>query len=200
MGCGASRPATKDAPIEERHTNGTAIASSNSGPAAINTAEHQPEHTSVKPAALNISSLVPIEFGLVKGLEYGDKTAPALLVVQVSGTSSELQLFTSNSPRTSDPQSKLVQEWWGINDDIKEKAMMLHAKGGCRVFIPDIYKGKSTVEVAEAKHVSPAPQVCCDRCVKWCSLCILYVHWSLECCSAASTNGWSTSDLSSLRC
>jgi len=42
---------------------------------------------------------VPIEFGLVKGLEYGDKTAPALLVVQVGGTSSELQLFTSNSPQ-----------------------------------------------------------------------------------------------------
>ncbi|KAL0049168.1 hypothetical protein WJX82_008011 [Trebouxia sp. C0006] len=126
MGCGASRPATKDAPIEELHTNGTAIATSNSGPAATNTAEHQPEHTSVKPAAPSTSLLVPIEFGLVKGLEYGDKTAPALLV---------------------------VQEWWGINDDIKEKAMMLHAKGGCRVFIPDIYKGKSTVEVAEAKHM-----------------------------------------------
>jgi len=177
MGCGASRPATKDAPIEERHTNRTAIATSNSGPAATNTAEHQPEHTSVKPAAPSTSSLVPIEFGLVKGLEYGDKTAPALLVVQVSGTSSELQLFTSNSPHN--PQSNLVQEWWGINDDIKEKAMMLHAKGGCRVFIPDIYKGKSTVEVAEAKHVSPAPQHCCDRCTKW-SLILVHTVYSLE--------------------
>ncbi len=106
MGCGAFRPATKDAPIEERHTNGTAIATSNSGPAATNTAEHQPEHTSVKPAAPSISSLVPIEFGLVKGLEYGDKTAPALLVVQVSGTSSELQLFTSNSPHNLRPTVK----------------------------------------------------------------------------------------------
>ncbi len=49
-----------------------------------------------------------------------------------------------------------VQEWWGVNEDIKEKAMMLHQKGECRVLIPDIYKGKSTVEVAEAKHVRGA--------------------------------------------
>lgn len=52
----------------------------------------------------------------------------------------------------------MFQEWWGVNEDIKEKAMMLHQKGGCRVFIPDIYKGKSTVEVAEAKHVSHADE------------------------------------------
>lgn len=50
-----------------------------------------------------------------------------------------------------------AQEWWGINEDIKEKAMMLHQRGGCRVFIPDIYKGKTTVEVAEAKHVRIRP-------------------------------------------
>ncbi len=106
MGCGASKPATKDAPIEERHTNGTAIATSKGGAAATNTAEHQPEHTSVKPAAPSTSLLVPIEFGLVKGLEYGDKTAPALLVVQASGTSSELQLFIPNSPHNLTPTVK----------------------------------------------------------------------------------------------
>ena len=47
-----------------------------------------------------------------------------------------------------------MQEWWGINEDIKEKALQLHQKGGWRVFIPDLYEGKVTVEVAEAKHVS----------------------------------------------
>lgn len=37
-----------------------------------------------KQAPLPTNRLVPVEFGLVKGLEYGDKSAPALLVVQVS--------------------------------------------------------------------------------------------------------------------
>ena len=47
------------------------------------------EHNSMSDAAkkqapLPTNRLVPVEFGLVKGLEYGDKSAPALLVVQVS--------------------------------------------------------------------------------------------------------------------
>lgn len=122
MGCGASQPVTKDAmPIEEKQGNGTNMtASTQQNPAGIKTTEH------AQTAALPTSMLTPVEFGLVKGWEAGDKTSPALLV---------------------------VQEWWGINEDIKEKAMMLHQKGNCRVFIPDLYKGKTTVEVAEAKHM-----------------------------------------------
>ena len=34
---------------------------------------------------------------------------------------------------------------------------MLHQQGGCRVFIPDIFKGKTTLEIAEAKHVRSQP-------------------------------------------
>lgn len=75
----------------------------------------------------------------------------------------------------------MLQEWWGINEDIKEKAMTFHQKGGCRVFIPDIYKGKTTVEVAEAKHVSlcSASLTCCCPAV----FCILLV---VNLCSALS--------------
>ena len=70
---------------------------------------------------------------------------------------------------------KILQEWWGINEDIKEKAMMLHQTGGCRVFIPDIFKGKTTLEVAEAKHVRPPAEVllvpaCCCPTVSACCL------------------------------
>ncbi|KAL3143921.1 hypothetical protein ABBQ32_003737 [Trebouxia sp. C0010 RCD-2024] len=122
MGCGSSKPATKDAtPIEK-------AASEPVGPigARKKTSEPGSENIAKKLSPLPTSGLVPVEFGLVKGLEFGPKSAPALLV---------------------------VQEWWGINEDIKEKAMMLHQRGGCRVFIPDIYKGKTTVEVAEAKHM-----------------------------------------------
>ena len=34
---------------------------------------------------------------------------------------------------------------------------MLHQQGGCRVFISDIFKGKITLEIAEAKHVRSQP-------------------------------------------
>lgn len=79
MGCGSSKPATKDAaPIEQ--------ASQPTGPGAATTktSKHGSVSNSAKKLSpLPTSSLVPVEFGLVKGLEYGDKSAPALLVVQV---------------------------------------------------------------------------------------------------------------------
>lgn len=83
MGCGSSKPATKDAaPVEQSE----GVPSTSAGPTQAKT--KTPEHNSTsslakKKAPLPTSGLTPIEFGLVKGLEYGDKTAPALLVVQV---------------------------------------------------------------------------------------------------------------------
>ena len=84
MGCGSSKPATKDAaPIEQAE----GVTTTSIGPAQAKS--KTPEHNSTssmanKKTLLPTSGLAPIEFGLVKGLEYGDKTAPALLVVQVS--------------------------------------------------------------------------------------------------------------------
>ena len=156
MGCGASQPVTKDAmPIEEKQTNGTNMtASTQQNPAGIKTTEH------AQTAPLPTSMFTPVEFGLVKGWEAGDKTSPALLVIQVVKAFGPLVLFQplmSSLAVLLTVTAWLAQEWWGINEDIKEKAMMLHQKGNCRVFIPDLYKGKTTVEVAEAKHVSTNP-------------------------------------------
>ena len=67
-------------PIEEKQLNGTTTASARGDRAEAKTAEH----TSTKQELLPTSNLLPIEFGLVKGWECGSKTAPALLVVQVS--------------------------------------------------------------------------------------------------------------------
>jgi hypothetical protein len=46
----------------------------------------------------------------------------------------------------------LVQEWWGVTDDLKEIAVDI-SKRSYRALIPDLYKGKVGVEVEEAKHV-----------------------------------------------
>ena len=77
MGCGSSKPATKDpAPIEQAATVGP-------GGAETKTPQHGSVNIAKKLSPLPTSELVPVEFGLVKGLEYGPKSAPALLVVQV---------------------------------------------------------------------------------------------------------------------
>src|SRR5919109_1398450 len=50
------------------------------------------------------------------------------------------------------PGVVVIQEWWGINDQIKGVADKLVGLG-YRALVPDLYKGKVTLEAAEAKHL-----------------------------------------------
>jgi len=50
------------------------------------------------------------------------------------------------------PGIVVLQEWWGLNDQIKGVADRL-AAAGYRALVPDLYRGKSTVEAAEAEHL-----------------------------------------------
>ena len=46
----------------------------------------------------------------------------------------------------------VIQEWWGVNDQIRGVADRL-AGAGYRALVPDLYRGKSTVEAEEAHHL-----------------------------------------------
>jgi carboxymethylenebutenolidase len=50
------------------------------------------------------------------------------------------------------PGVVVIQEWWGINDQIKGVADKLVGLG-YRALVPDLYKGKVTLDAAEAKHL-----------------------------------------------
>lgn len=50
------------------------------------------------------------------------------------------------------PAIVLIQEWWGLNEQIKGVAIRL-AECGYRVLVPDLYRGASTVEEEEAHHL-----------------------------------------------
>jgi carboxymethylenebutenolidase len=50
------------------------------------------------------------------------------------------------------PGMVVIQEWWGLNDQIKGVADRL-ADQGYRALVPDLYKGKMTLEEAEAAHL-----------------------------------------------
>jgi carboxymethylenebutenolidase len=53
------------------------------------------------------------------------------------------------------PALVVIQEWWGVNDQIRGVAERL-AKVGYRALVPDLYRGKSTVEAEEAHHLMSA--------------------------------------------
>ena len=46
----------------------------------------------------------------------------------------------------------VIQEWWGLNDQIRGVAERL-AAAGFTALVPDLYRGKSTVEAEEAHHL-----------------------------------------------
>ncbi|WP_438390902.1 dienelactone hydrolase family protein [Caballeronia sp. DA-9] len=50
------------------------------------------------------------------------------------------------------PAIVVIQEWWGLNDQIRGVADRF-AQAGYIALVPDLFRGKSTVEEAEANHL-----------------------------------------------
>ncbi len=50
------------------------------------------------------------------------------------------------------PGIVVLQEWWGLNDQIKGVADRF-TKEGYRALVPDLYRGKVALDVAEAEHL-----------------------------------------------
>jgi carboxymethylenebutenolidase len=46
----------------------------------------------------------------------------------------------------------VIQEWWGLNDQIRGVAERF-ASAGFTALVPDLYRGRSTVEAEEASHL-----------------------------------------------
>jgi len=50
------------------------------------------------------------------------------------------------------PAVVVIQEWWGLNAQIRGVADRL-AAAGYQALVPDLYRGQSTVEAEEAHHL-----------------------------------------------
>ena len=50
------------------------------------------------------------------------------------------------------PGVVVIQEWWGLDDEIQSVADRL-AKAGYRALVPDLYRGKLALEAKEAEHL-----------------------------------------------
>ncbi len=63
-----------------------------------------------------------------------------------------LRAYLAESGVTGGPSLVVIQEWWGLNDQIRGVADRL-ARAGFTALVPDLYRGKSTVEAEEAHHL-----------------------------------------------
>ncbi len=50
------------------------------------------------------------------------------------------------------PGLVVIQEWWGLNEQIKGVAQR-YAEAGYRVLVPDLYRGRQTLDAKEAEHL-----------------------------------------------
>ncbi|MBM4261822.1 MAG: dienelactone hydrolase family protein [Deltaproteobacteria bacterium] len=60
--------------------------------------------------------------------------------------------LTTPAGNPNAPAVVVIQEWWGLNDQIKSVGDRFAALG-YRTLVPDLYKGKVALDVAEAKHM-----------------------------------------------
>ncbi len=64
-----------------------------------------------------------------------------------------LQAYLAEPAQGADaPGLVVIQEWWGLNDQIKGVADRL-AAAGYRALVPDLYRGKLALEANEAEHL-----------------------------------------------
>src|ERR1019366_3882787 len=60
--------------------------------------------------------------------------------------------FIEEAAHGSAPGIVVIQEWWGLNDQIRGVASKL-AAAGYRALMPDLYRGKVALEANEAEHL-----------------------------------------------
>lgn len=67
----------------------------------------------------------------------------------------DVQGYLCEAARPNAPGIVVIQEWWGLNDQIRGVARRV-ADAGFTALVPDLYRGKSTVEAEEAHHLMSA--------------------------------------------
>jgi carboxymethylenebutenolidase len=63
-----------------------------------------------------------------------------------------VQGYLAEAADSAAPAVVVIQEWWGLNDQIRGVAERM-AAAGFTALVPDLYRGKSTVEAEEAHHL-----------------------------------------------
>jgi carboxymethylenebutenolidase len=63
-----------------------------------------------------------------------------------------VQGYLAEPPHRNAPGIVVIQEWWGLNDQIKGVADKLAAVG-YRALVPDLYRGKVALQAHEAEHL-----------------------------------------------
>ena len=73
-------------------------------------------------------------------------------MVEFSANGANTPAYLATPPSGTGPGVIVIQEWWGLNDQIRGVAEKL-ADAGYRALVPDLYRGKTALEANEAEHL-----------------------------------------------
>src|SRR6185503_19517380 len=76
---------------------------------------------------------------------------PLIQIRRPDGSSCPAYVSSEPTPAGA-PGLVVIQEWWGLNDQIKKTADRF-AKAGYRAVVPDLYRGKRASSADEASHM-----------------------------------------------
>lgn len=81
------------------------------------------------------------------------KQTPGLMISFKRPDGQEIQGYLAKPQKLEGaPAIVVIQEWWGLNDQIRGVADR-YAQAGYIALVPDLFRGKTTVEEAEANHL-----------------------------------------------
>ena len=64
----------------------------------------------------------------------------------------QVPAYYAAPPRANAPSVVVIQEWWGLNEQIARVADSV-ARAGYRALVPDLYRGKLATDADEASHL-----------------------------------------------
>jgi len=74
--------------------------------------------------------------------------------IDSSNSKGKLPIYISNIQHSGKKAAVvMIQEWWGINEQIKRQAIQWYVTAGFDVVVPDLYRGKVTDDQEEAGHL-----------------------------------------------
>ncbi len=76
----------------------------------------------------------------------------SIAIARPDSGSCDVFLAEPATPSANGPGLVVIQEWWGVNDQIKG-VVNAYAAQGYRVIVPDLYRGKLGLNAEEAEHL-----------------------------------------------
>ncbi|KAH7533075.1 hypothetical protein FEM48_Zijuj04G0091900 [Ziziphus jujuba var. spinosa] len=119
---------------------------------AFTTTTRRPLHNSVAASSLLRSLSSPISRFSIRSMADSAASSSPFKKIQIQRDDTAFDAYVIG--KEDAPGIVVLQEWWGVDFEIKNHAIKIsQLNPGFKALIPDLYRGKVGLDVAEAQHL-----------------------------------------------